>query len=202
MEWGRCCTLGRTRRRETRTSHGNVLARDTSSKSQCPRLIGLLPRLWKSVEEPFHSLSDEANEWVSTLCLYRKTASRAEERRLIDAALHYIADLKDTQGEQVLIHQDLHGDNVLAAEREPWLVIDPKPLSGEREFALAPIIRSFEFGHSRDEALYRLDRLSDELQLDRDRALGWAVAQTVAWSFGSSYADPHLQTARWLMAAH
>src|SRR5215475_7700941 len=28
---------------------------------------------------------------------------------------------------QVLVHQDLHGDNVLAAEREPWLVIDPKP---------------------------------------------------------------------------
>ena len=165
-------------------------------------LIGLLPRLWKPVEEPFRTLSEEANEWATSLNLDRKTASRAEERRLIDAALHCIADLNDTQGDQDLIHQDLHGDNVLAAEREPWLVIDPKPLRGEREFALAPIIRSFEFGHSRDKTLYRLDRLSDELQLNRDRALGWALAQTVAWSFGSSYADPHLQTARWLMAAH
>ena len=28
-----------------------------------------------------------------------------------------------------------NGDNVLSAEREPWLVIDPKPLVGERELA-------------------------------------------------------------------
>ena len=49
----------------------------------------------------------------------------------------------------MLLHQDLHPDNVLAAEREPWLVIDPKPLVGEREFAVAPIIRAPELGHSR-----------------------------------------------------
>jgi streptomycin 6-kinase len=116
-------------------------------------LIGLLPRLWKPVGEPFRTLSDEADEWASALYLERKTARRADERRAIDAALTYITALKDTQGEQVLVHQDFHGDNVLAAEREPWLVIDPKPLRGEREFALAPIIRSFEFGHSREDTL-------------------------------------------------
>jgi hypothetical protein len=44
------------------------------------------------------------------------------------------------QGEQALVHQDLHGEQVLAAEREPWLLIDPKPLTAEREFALAPIV--------------------------------------------------------------
>lgn len=164
-------------------------------------LIGLLPRLWKPVGEPFRTLSDEADEWASALYLERKTARRADERRAIDAALTYITALKDTQGEQVLVHQDFHGDNVLAAEREPWLVIDPKPLRGEREFALAPIIRSFEFGHSRDETLNRLERLSHELRLDRDRALGWAVAQTVAWSLGSGYADRHLETAQWLLDA-
>jgi streptomycin 6-kinase len=99
------------------------------------------------------------------------------------------------------VHQDLHGENVLAAEREPWLVIDPKPLAGEREFALAPIVRSFEFGHSRSEVLRRLDRLSGELALDRERARGWAIAQTIAWSFDSAYADGHFETARWLLAA-
>ena len=46
-----------------------------------------------------------------------------------------LEELAPTQGEQVLLHQDLHADNVLAAQREPWLVIDPKPLVGEREFA-------------------------------------------------------------------
>ena len=82
------------------------------------------------------------------------------------------------------MHQDMHGGNVLAAEREPWLVIDPKPLAGERELSLAPIVRSIELGHIKRDVLYRLDRLTAELGLDRDRALGWTVAQTVAWSGG------------------
>jgi streptomycin 6-kinase len=60
-----------------------------------------------------------------------------------------IGELASTQGEQVLVHRDLHGENVLPATREPWLVIDPKPLAGEREFAVAPIVRSFELGHGK-----------------------------------------------------
>ncbi|GGW53564.1 hypothetical protein GCM10010381_43810 [Streptomyces xantholiticus] len=37
-----------------------------------------------------------------------------------------------------LLHWDLHFDNVLAAEREPWLVIDPKLLVGDPGFELCP----------------------------------------------------------------
>jgi Streptomycin 6-kinase len=122
-----------------------------------------------------------------------------QDATLRDAALHYLRELPSTQGEQVLVHQDLHGENVLAAHREPWLVIDPKPLAAEREFSVAPIVRSFELGHSKAEALYRLDRLTAELDLDRDRALGWTVAQTVAWSGGSDYWDVHIDTVRWLL---
>jgi streptomycin 6-kinase len=60
-------------------------------------------------------------------------------------------------------------------------------------------VRSFELGHSKREALYRLDRLTSELGLDRERALGWTVAQTVAWSCGSHYWEPHVETVRWLL---
>jgi streptomycin 6-kinase len=101
----------------------------------------------------------------------------------------------------VLLHQDLHADNVLHSEREPWLVIDPKPLTGEREFSLAPIVRSFELGHSPHAVRTRLDRLSAELGLDRDRARGWALAQTVAWSLDGEYLPRHVETARWLLDA-
>jgi streptomycin 6-kinase len=101
----------------------------------------------------------------------------------------------------VLVHQDLHADNVLAAEREPWLAIDPKPLVGEREFGLAPIIRSFELGHDEREVVGRLDRLTGELGLDRERARGWAIGQTIAWSFDREFHASHLETARWLLQA-
>ena len=101
----------------------------------------------------------------------------------------------------MLLHQDLHPENVLAAEREPWLVIDPKPLVGEREFALAPIIRAPELGHSRQAVLERPDRLASDLRLDRERARGWAIGQTIAWSVDSDYHELHAETARWLLEA-
>ena len=130
-------------------------------------LVGLLPRLWKDASG-FHTLADEV-EWWSL------------EGELGDIA----RELAATQGELVLVHQDLHGENVLAAERDPWLVIDPKPLAAEREFAVAPIVRSRELGHSARRPL-RLDRLCAELGLDRERARGWTIVQTTAWAEGAS----------------
>ena len=164
-------------------------------------LIGLLPRLWKRAEEPFHRLADEASWWVEYLPREWQEAGRPYERRLLDAALDALRTLAPTQGEQVLVHQDLHGENVLAAQREPWLVIDPKPLVGEREFAIAGAVRSFELGHGRREVLHRLDRLTSDLGLDRERARGWAVGQTIAWSGGSDYIAAHVESARWLLDA-
>jgi len=101
----------------------------------------------------------------------------------------------------VLVHQDLHGENVLAAQRERWLAIDPKPLSAEREFSVAPIVRSTELGEGKREALRRFDRLTADLGLDRERALGWTIVQTVAWSGGSDYIEEHMEIAHWLLEA-
>jgi len=164
-------------------------------------LAGLLPRLWKPAGAPFTSLADEAAWWVSTMRSEWERAGKPFEEALVDAAISFLEELAPTQGEQVLVHQDLHPDNVLAAEREPWLVIDPKPLVGEREFALASIIRASELGHGRSAVLGRLDRLTSELGLDRGRARGWAIGQTIAWAVDTDYHPLHTETARWLMEA-
>jgi streptomycin 6-kinase len=154
-------------------------------------LVGLLPRLWKSTDG-FYPMEDEAPYLLEDI-------ESARDERLKGAALSYLRDLVPTQGERVLVNQDLHGENVLAAEREPWLVIDPKPLAAEREFSAASIVRSNELGHSKRDVLYRLDRLCSDLGLDRDRAIGWTVLHTVAWSGGDDRVDPHLEAVRWLL---
>lgn len=160
-------------------------------------IAGLLPRLWKpSASPPFRSLTEEARWWESSLRARWEAAGRPFEEALLDLALDALGSLPDSQGEQVLLHQDLHGQNVLAAQREPWLVIDPKPLVGEREFGIAPVVRSSEFGRGGREVLERLERLTSELGLDRERARLWCIAQTVAWSIGSDYIESHIETAR------
>jgi streptomycin 6-kinase len=164
-------------------------------------LIGLLPRLWKPAGGPFRPLADEAAGWVGYIRDEWRRAGKPFEESLVDAAITMLDELASTQGPPVLLHQDLHADNVLAAEREPWLAIDPKPLAGEREFGLASIIRSFELGHSEHAVVRRLDLLTSELGLDRERARGWAIGQTIAWSFGSEFQTSHVETARWLLQA-
>ena len=155
-------------------------------------LVELLPRLWRSADG-FRSLAEEAEWWLE------HDLADVPDKRLRDVAVHYLRELVPTQGEQVLLHQDLHGENVLAAQRESWLVIDPKPLAGEREFSVSSVVRSSELGHSKRDVLYRLDRLCSELDLDRERAKGWTIAQTIAWSGGSDYVDIHMETVQWLL---
>lgn len=161
----------------------------------------LLPRLLKPADARFRALAEEAAWWARDLAGTWERTGRPFERPLLETALDALRTLPASQGEAVLLHQDLHPDNVLRAEREPWLAIDPKPLAGEREFAVAPIVRAFELGHERRLVLRRLDRLSSELGLERERARLWSLAQTVAWSFGSDYFEQHIETARWLLDA-
>jgi len=145
-------------------------------------LCDLLPRLWVGADG-FHTLVDEIECW-------------AELGELDGELLQLARDLASSQGELVLTHQDLHGDNVISAQREPWLVIDPKPLAAEREFQAAPILRSGELGHTKQEMLYRLDRLA-ELGLDRERMIGWTIVQTTAWSEGATLPS-HGAVLEWL----
>ena len=163
--------------------------------------VELLPRLWKPAGLPFRSLTAEAAWWADSLEATWERFGRPFERRLLDAALEALQELPRSQGPQVLLHQDLHGDNVLAAQREPWLAIDPKPLAGEREFGVAPIVRSRELGHSRADVLGRFDRLVSDLSLDRERARGWTIGQTIAWSFEGDALRTHADVARWLVEA-
>lgn len=178
---------------------GSSLSKD-STVDPITVLVALLPRLWKPANMPFKSLQAEAADWASTLVDDWEKSGRPCEIKLVQAAAEYLDTLPASQAEKVLLHQDLHGDNVLAAEREPWLVIDPKPLVGEREFGAASIVRSFEFGHSRQAVIDRLNRLSGELGLDRERVRGWTVAQTMAWSFDSAHSERHYETVRWLLS--
>jgi streptomycin 6-kinase len=161
-------------------------------------ILQLIPRQWKPAGDPIHRLADEAAWWASYVETEWDERGRPCERRLLDAALDAMRELPATQGEQVLVNQDLHPGNVLAAQREPWLLIDPKPLVGEREFSAAPVVRAPELGHSQREVLARFDRVTGELGIDRERARGWTIAQSIAWGLGH---ERHQDVARWLLEA-
>jgi streptomycin 6-kinase len=159
----------------------------------------LLPRLWKPAGQPFTPLADEARGWADSLAETWKRTGRPYPRALLDSALDAIDSLSGSQPEAVLVNQDMHALNVLAAAREPWLVIDPKPLVGERAFGIAALVRGPELGLGRASMLRRFDRLTADLEIDRERARGWCIAQTLAWAVEDSGADDQMiAVARWL----
>ncbi|MEU4553330.1 aminoglycoside phosphotransferase family protein [Micromonospora violae] len=168
-------------------------------------MIGLLPRLWRPAGAPFTPLADEVAGWIDRMPRAWQRADQPYERRLLDAALTLLGELASSQGEQVLVNQDLHAGNVLAADalaadRGPWLAIDPKPLTGEREFSVVPMVRGAELGHSPAAVRHRLDRLSTELGLDRERVRGWTIGHTLAWSVADGSVFPQkVEVVRWLL---
>jgi streptomycin 6-kinase len=95
-----------------------------------------------------------------------------------EEALDAIAALTPAE-DAVLCHQDLHGGNILRAEREPWLAIDPKPIVAERAYDTVAIVRDAK--PTLAELRRRLDALSELLGLDRERMRLWGLVKTLAW---------------------
>jgi streptomycin 6-kinase len=135
---------------------------------------GVLEQLWVPADWPFRRLEDEAARWADEL------PRRRLDRTLVDRTVSFLREAGPSQRESVLLHQDLHGGNVLRSERG-WLAIDAKPLVGEREFDVASLIRDRRPA-TKEQLERRLDHLVERLELDPERARGWAIAHALAWN--------------------
>lgn len=103
--------------------------------------------------------------------------------RMVEHAVSLGRDLAaDAASDGTMIHGDLHYANVLAADREPWLVIDPKPVSGDPHYEVAPLLwnRWEELaGDVRDGVRRRFHATIDAAGLDEDRARDWVVVRAL-----------------------
>ncbi|HKZ69989.1 MAG TPA: aminoglycoside phosphotransferase family protein [Anaerolineales bacterium] len=110
------------------------------------------------------------------------------QKNLVETAESLYAELLDSQSEPALIHGDLHHWNILSAGREPWLALDPKGIVGEPCYEVGAWLRNPVGAFFARPDLPRVfDRrvaiLAEELGFDRQRIVGWGVAQAVlsAW---------------------
>jgi streptomycin 6-kinase len=121
------------------------------------------------------NLRDEAEELVEALPRRWTELGEPFDRRLVDDAVALCRELGPSAGE-LLVNEDLHFQNVLAGTREPWLVIDPKPLSGDLEWGVIPLFWN-RFGESTLDDRMALIVASQEL--DADKARGWTLVRAV-----------------------
>jgi streptomycin 6-kinase len=129
---------------------------------------GLMRRLWRA--PPAEHRFPSAREWG---------------RALRGRPAEVYGELCDTMGEPVVLHGDLHHENVLRSG-DGWVAIDPKGVVGEREYDTGALLRNpYPEPLTRQMLARRADQLAEELSLDRDRIWSWAWAQAhlaAAWS--------------------
>ena len=102
----------------------------------------------------------------------------------VERAEALFAELLASSAAPVLLHGDLHHDNILSAQRQPWLAIDPKGLVGEPAYEVGALLRNLWTDRHRHQNPARMlerraQRLAEELELDPVRVRDWAIAQVV-----------------------
>src|SRR5438270_380102 len=86
--------------------------------------------------------------------------------------------LRRTADRSVLLSTDLHPETVLAAQREPWLAIDPKPYVGDPTYDALQHMLNHPDRLATDPAGL-VKRMADLLELDRSRLRDWLFARSV-----------------------
>ncbi|MFD7778833.1 aminoglycoside phosphotransferase family protein [Streptomyces sp. NPDC059753] len=140
-------------------------------------------------------LRDHIEGWQEDLRKDAERLPRPLPQRVVQAAATTFRDLGRDQPE-TLVHGDLHFGNVLQAEREPWLAIDPKGYVGDPAYDAITLLRSrFEdllAAEDLNAALVRrLAIFADAAEIDRERARRWAQARAVMDAhWGREHGDP------------
>ena len=154
--------------------------------------VDVMRKLWHPLPQkhyPFPTVCDWGKGFARLRNLYHGGTGPFPPA-MFDKAEQLYAELSASMAEPVLLHGDLHQDNILSAEREPWLAVDPKGVIGEPVFETGALLRNFwpdilAIPDPKALMARRIDQLSTALGFDRERIYNWGFAQavlSVVWS--------------------
>ena len=141
-----------------------------------------LQRLWiePAVGHPFPTLTSMCRGWADG---FDRTYAALDPGQRLDpglarAGIEAFRELPTTADRTVLLCTDLHPGNILAAQREPWLMIDPKPHVGDPTYDGLQYMLNFPERLQADAPGF-VARMADVLGLDRARLQLWLFARCV-----------------------
>ncbi|HEX6540863.1 MAG TPA: aminoglycoside phosphotransferase family protein [Ktedonobacterales bacterium] len=152
----------------------------------------VMRELWHPLpaDHPFRTVADWGQGFQRLWATF-DGATGPFSRPLVERAESLFAELLASSEAPVLLHGDLHHGNILAAERAPWLAIDPQGVAGEPAYEVGawmrnPVPQVFTSPHPDRLLLRRADIFAEHLGIDRWRLLAWSMAQAVLsawWSY-------------------
>jgi streptomycin 6-kinase len=155
---------------------GTTLGQALPEPEQDVVVAGLLRRLWRPAGEPFRPLSRMCAEWADEFDA--KYAPGMIDPGIARAGLALYRELAHTADTAVLLCTDLHGGNILAAQREPWLMIDPAPYVGDPAYDVTQHMLNCP-GRLAGDPVGLARRMAGLLDLDAERVVRWLFARCV-----------------------
>ena len=151
-------------------------------------VTGLLRRLWNQPHDvqPFRPLAHMCAAWADEFETEYAAAPPVArlDPGLARAGIALFRELPGTASSEVLLCTDLHAGNILAARREPWLVIDPKPYVGDPAYDVLQHMLNCDRRLAAG-AADLADRMASLAGLDSGRVRRWLFARAVQESIGS-----------------
>lgn len=113
---------------------------------------------------------------------------------VIGQAEHQFSKLNASSTGDVILHGDLHHENILSSASHGWLAIDPKGICGDPGYEVGSFMLNQLPAEASDaETMNILDQrlsiFSAELEIRRERLAGWAFCHAVLsalWNFEES----------------
>jgi streptomycin 6-kinase len=144
-------------------------------------IAGVLRRIWESSTEvpgsvDFRHLSQMIDVWCEETIAQRHLWP---DPGLVYEGLRVMKELARPAPTDVLLATDLHADNVLRAEREPWLAIDPKPFVGDRSYDPVQHLMNCESRLHRNPACF-VELIASLTEVDPARLRLWMFARAAA----------------------
>jgi streptomycin 6-kinase len=172
-----------------RCEPGTTLGSQLPEPGQDEVVASLLGQLWVRPEagHPFRPLAEMCADWADE---FETAYARARGGDQLDAGLavagmELFRSLPQTATRPVLLCTDLHADNILAARRAPWLVIDPKPYVGDPAYDVLQHMLNCEARLAADPAGLA-GRMAGLAGLEAGRVRAWLFARSVQESVHSA----------------
>jgi streptomycin 6-kinase len=179
-----------------RCDPGTHLRALRSETDQDVIMARLLTRLWRRPERPHHfrPLAAMIARWSDET---RGQSAQWPDAALVQDGLDLLDELSRPHSDEVLLATDLHAGNVLRAQRQEWLVIDPKPFLGDRAYdATQHLLNGLD--RLRSNPTDAIARFASLLGVDAERVRLWLFARAAAEPRDDWTNDPRWSLARTL----